>query len=485
MAAPKPLSPDALCWRCEPGNFTFETTGELEDLGEVIGQDRAVEAIHFAVGMAKPGYNFYALGPEGTGKHTVVRRFLEDSAKDRPPPSDWCYISNFKERRQPRALRLAAGRGAAFRDHMARFVEEVKDALTSAFESDEYRNRRQVVEEEFKERQEKAVEEIETDGQAHDIALLRTPVGFAFAPITEGKVVSPEVFQRFPKAERERIEGQIEDLQKRLQAALQQVPLWMKEMRDRLRALNNETALFAVSHLVADLRKAYGDLPEVLDHLQDVQDDVVENVALIVGGPQKPSADGASVESEDGHPLFRRYRVNLIVDNSAIDHAPVVYEDDPTYDRLLGRVEHRAEMGTLLTDFHLVRGGALHRANGGYHGLGGLEAGALRRRDQDRVRGPGHGHLEHRDLGAGTDLDRPQGGDYRRAQALLSLVPTRSRVQPLVQGGRRFRRADRAQRRQQYGLRPPGGHGRAERGSAPLRSGGRGQGLGIQRPPGR
>jgi lon-related putative ATP-dependent protease len=366
MAAPKPLSPDALCWRCEPGNFTFETTGELEDLGEVIGQDRAVEAIHFAVGMAKPGYNFYALGPEGTGKHTVVRRFLEDSAKDRPPPSDWCYISNFKERRQPRALRLAAGRGAAFRDHMARFVEEVKDALTSAFESDEYRNRRQVVEEEFKERQEKAVEEIETDGQAHDIALLRTPVGFAFAPITEGKVVSPEVFQRFPKAERERIEGQIEDLQKRLQAALQQVPLWMKEMRDRLRALNNETALFAVSHLVAALREAYGDLPEVLDHLQDVQDDVVENVALIVGGPQKPSADGASVESEDGHPLFRRYRVNLIVDNSAIEHAPVVYEDDPTYDRLLGRVEHRAEMGTLLTDFHLVRGGALHRANGGY-----------------------------------------------------------------------------------------------------------------------
>jgi lon-related putative ATP-dependent protease len=366
MTAPKPLSSDALCWRCEPGTFAFETTGDLEDLGEVIGQDRAVEAIHFAVGMARPGYNFYALGPEGTGKHTMVRGFLEDSAKERPPPADWCYISNFKDRRQPRALRLAAGRGAAFRDHMARFVDEVRDALSSAFESDEYRNRRQVIEEEFKERQEAAVEEIEAEGRAHDIALLRTPVGFAFAPVSEGKVISPEVFQHFPKAERQRIEGEIEDLQKRLQAALQQVPLWMKEMRDRLRALNNETALFAVSHLVAALREAYGDLPEVLDYLQNVQDDVVDNVALIVGGPQKPGADGASVESEDGHPLFRRYRVNLIVDNGALDQAPVVYEDDPTYDRLLGRVEHRAEMGTLLTDFHLVRGGALHRANGGY-----------------------------------------------------------------------------------------------------------------------
>jgi lon-related putative ATP-dependent protease len=366
MTAPKPLSPDALCWRCQPGNFTFETTGDLADLGEVIGQDRAVEAIHFAIGMARPGYNLYALGPEGTGKHTVVRRFLEDTAKDRPPPADWCYISNFKERRQPRALRLAAGRGAAFRDHMARFVDDVKDALSSAFESDEYRNRRQVVEEEFKERQEAAIEEIEADGRAHDIALLRSPVGFAFTPVSEGKVISPEDFQQYPQADRERIEGQVEDLQKRLQAALQQVPLWMKEMRDRLRALNNETALFAVSHLVAALREAYGDLPEVLDYLQNVQDDVVENVALIVGSPQKPGADGTSVESEDGHPLFRRYRVNLIVDNGALDRAPVVYEDDPTYDRLLGRVEHRAEMGALLTDFHLVRGGALHRANGGY-----------------------------------------------------------------------------------------------------------------------
>ena len=371
MTRPEPLSADVLCWLCDPASLGFQTTDELEDLGEVIGQGRAVEAIHFAAGMARPGYNLFALGPEGTGKHTVVRQFLEDYARQKAPPDDWCYISNFKQRRAPRALKLSAGQGATFQADMARFVDEVKDALRSAFESDEYRNRRQIIEEELKEHQEQAVGEIEQAGRAQGIALLRTPVGFAFAPLSEGKVVAPEAFQQFPEAERNRIEAEIEELQKRLQAILQETPIRTKEMRGKLRALNDETALFAVSHLIAALRAQYDAVPEVLTYLDDVQRDVVDNVAVIVAGPERPGlerqgADGVAVESEDGHPLFRRYRVNLIVDNGGAEQAPVVYEDDPTYDRLLGRIEHRAEMGTLITDFHLVRPGAVHRANGGY-----------------------------------------------------------------------------------------------------------------------
>jgi lon-related putative ATP-dependent protease len=371
MPSEKAKTPEALpigdlCWRCAPEHFTFETTDELEDLGEVIGQERAVEAIRFAVGMRRVGYNLYALGPEGTGKHTVVRGFLDQQAAQELAPADWCYVSNFKDRRQPRALRLPAGRGRRLEEDMAHFVVDVRDALRNGFESDEYRTRRKVIEEEFKERQEQALEGVESEAREKSIALLRTPMGFAFAPTSDGQVIATEVFQRYPKDERQRVESEIQALQEKLQDILQKAPLWMKETREKIRRLNEETALFAVAHLVAVLQRDYADLPEVQRFLEEVRDDVVENVEEVVAGPAKPHGNGPAAEPDDGHPVLRRYRVNLIVDNAELAQAPVVYEDDPTYERLLGRIEHRAEMGTLITDYHLIRAGALHRANGGY-----------------------------------------------------------------------------------------------------------------------
>jgi lon-related putative ATP-dependent protease len=362
---PAALPVDALCWRCLPDHFSFETTDDLEDLTEVIGQDRAVEAIRFAIGMRQSGYNLYALGPEGMGKHTVVRAFLEEQAGQELAPADWCYVSNFKDRRAPRALHLPAARGSQFQADMTQFVVDVRDALRNGFESDEYRTRRKVIEEEFKERQEKVLEEVEQEGREQSIALMRTPMGFAFAPVKDGQVISPEVFQGYPQEERERVEKEIQTLQEKLQEVLQKAPMWVKETRDKIRQLNEETALFAVAHLVSALQQRYSDLSAVARFLDEVRDDVVEHVEEIVAEVPKGQGGGAA-EFEDGHPVLRRYRVNLVVDNAGLARAPVVYEDDPTYDRLLGRTEHRAEMGTLLTDFHLIRPGALHRANGGY-----------------------------------------------------------------------------------------------------------------------
>ena len=364
------LSAEKLCWRCTPEQFTFESTDDLEDLAEVFGQERAVGAIRFGIGMRRAGYNIYALGPDGIGKHTVVQRFLEAQAEEEARPLDWCYVSNFKEPRKPRALQLNAGRGATFQADMARLVEDIRHTLRTAFESEEYRTRRQVLEEEIKERQEHALEEIEEAAKARGIALMRTPVGFAFTPVAGGKVISPEVFQRQAKEDRERIESDIDDLQKRLQQVLRKAPRWMKELRDNIRELSDQTATFAIGHLIEELRDGYADLPEIQAFLDEVQVDVVRNVETIAAAQEKAGPDGASVEFgaeiEDGHPVFRRYRVNLLVDNDGLDHAPVVYEDDPSFDRLRGRIEHRAEMGTLLTDFHMIRPGALHRASGGY-----------------------------------------------------------------------------------------------------------------------
>jgi len=364
--AKEPLTAAALCWRCPSDRFAFETTQQLEPLSQVIGQDRAVEAIQFAVGMRQSGYNLYALGPEGMGKHTVVRRFLEEQAGQELAPPDWCYVSNFKERRKPRALQLPAGRGGQFREDMSNFVVDLRDAFRNGFESNEYRTRRKVIEEEFKERQETALQEIEQDSRSQNVALMRTPMGFAFAPLHDGEVVSPEVFQKLPQEERERVEGVIKALQEKLQEVLQKAPIWMKETREKLRRLNDETALFATAHLIDALKQRYADLATVQRFLDEVRDDAVERVEEIVAEAPAQRGDRGGVEFEGEHPVLRRYGVNLIVDNAESACAPVVYEDDPTYDRLLGRIEHRAEMGALLTDFHLIRSGALHRASGGY-----------------------------------------------------------------------------------------------------------------------
>ncbi|MGE0255095.1 MAG: AAA family ATPase [Alphaproteobacteria bacterium] len=382
---PAPLSADALCWSCDPAGLDFQTTAQLADLDRVIGQERVVEAVTFAIGMEAPGYNLYALGPEGVGKQSTVRRFLDAHAATRPVPPDLCYVASFDDSHAPNALHLPAGRGRAFAHAMDRFIDDCRASLQSAFEGDAYRTRRQILEEELKDRHEEALADVERDAGEHGIGLLRTPMGFALAPVHDGKVVQPDVFQRYPAEERKRIETEIERLQGRLREVLQAAPAWVKEARDKVRALNEETATFAVRHLVAALRESFGDLPEVAAHIARVETDVIANVDAFLqapapfapphapagpGGPGGGPGGGPQAlpvpAGEDGPPIFRRYRVNLLVDNDGLDSAPVVYEDNPTHERLIGRIEHRAEMGALLTDFNLIRAGALHRANGGY-----------------------------------------------------------------------------------------------------------------------
>lgn len=364
------LPVERLGWRCEAGLLGFADTGELPEFDTVIGQERAVEAIDFGLGMDRPGYNIFALGPEGTGRHSVVRRHVDRAAAGRPAPSDWCYVADFRNERSPHLLDLPAGRGAHLQADMARFTDDLTDSLRSAFESDEYRTRRQVIEEEFKERQEKVASEVEEMARQRGIALVRTPMGFGFAPLSEGKIVSAETFQQFPDAERERIQKDIQTLEKELQERLQQTPAWIRDTREKLRALNDEMATGVVDGLIGGIAERYADLPKVASFLDRVRDDVIESVEAIVASQQQPEQQGPRPpfggEFQGGASILRRYRVNLVVDHAGAENAPVVYEDDPTYDRMFGRIEHRAEMGALLTDFHLIRSGSLHRANGGY-----------------------------------------------------------------------------------------------------------------------
>ena len=371
----KPLKSQALKRRCDAAKLRFKTTAKLKDLPEVLGQGRAVAALKFGVGIQRDGFNLFALGPSALGKHSTVRQFLETAAAAKATPDDWCYLYNFDDNHRPRALRLPSGTGVKLHSDMERLVEELQTAIASVFESDEYRTRRQAIDEEFQERQSHAFEDLQKRANARGIALVRTPVGLALAPMKDGEVMAPDAFQALPESERSGLEAVIQEFQKELQTTVRQIPRWDKERREKVREVNREVMDFAVGHLIETLRQSYKELPGVIAHLDAVQADVIDNVAAFVARPQEeggapadpPSpmqAAGAGPNPAGG--LARRYQVNVVVDNSGARGAPVVYEDNPALGNLVGRVEHLAQMGTLITDFGLIQSGALHRANGGY-----------------------------------------------------------------------------------------------------------------------
>ncbi|MGD2049382.1 MAG: ATP-binding protein [Chloroflexota bacterium] len=371
MAMNNELQAKQLYQQTDLEQFDFRTTADLEDLVEVLGQPRATAAMQFGMGMPRDGYNIFALGPTGTGKRRIIRSSFEKRAVDEAVPDDWCYVNNFDERHKPKTIRLPAGTGIAFRDDMDELIEGLNTALSAAFESEEYQARRQTINEEFQEQQSQAFEEIQEKAEEKGLALLRTPAGLVFAPVKDGQVLSSEEVQGLSEEERQRLESEVEELQSELQKSVQQMPGLQRETQEKLKELNREIANFAVGGLIDELRDKYSDHLEVVDHLDAVQKDIVENARdFLQTGEERSNLPAmlraASQDSEEGSPLARRYRVNLLVDHSQSEGAPVVYEDNPTYQNLVGRVEHRAQMGALLTDFNLIKPGALHKANGGY-----------------------------------------------------------------------------------------------------------------------
>jgi lon-related putative ATP-dependent protease len=362
------LSPDQLIRACDPEKLGFETTADLEDLHEAVGQQRAVDAVRFAAGVRSDGYNLFAMGPPATGRHEVVLSFLREEAAGRPVPDDVCYVHDFLKPDEPKALILPPGAGRDLRGDMERLVEDLRIAIPSALEGDELRQRKQAIEDGVKRRHDQAFAELRLEAEKQGIALLHTPMGFSFAPVRDGEVLAPEEFEALPEKEQERLESQTEELQRRLQETIAQFRTWAKEARAQVRELLREITTAAVEHLLDDLRGRWAKRPAVVAHLDAVQADVVENVEDIVGLAEDAHSGPGSLPGlggSEGPAPLRRYLVNLFVDNAELEGAPVVREDHPNHENLFGAIEHLAQQGALVTDLHLLKPGSLHRANGG------------------------------------------------------------------------------------------------------------------------
>jgi lon-related putative ATP-dependent protease len=346
----------------------FKTTTELEPARGLIGQDRALKAIQFGANMASHDFNIFVLGPAASGKTTAVRQHLERKVKDQPTPPDWVYVNNFETPNRPLALSLPTGRARALVKGMIGAIDELRNTLPAIFEGEEYQARRRSIEEEFRSGQEQAFEALNVKANTQNITILRTPTGFAMAPMHEGKIVKPDVFNTLPEAMRKQVEQRIEALQKELETIIERMPKSDKQRRAKLSELNEEVAALAVHEALDDIAAAFSDLPAVLSYLDAVGRDLVRNVGLFLApaGEENELVRQPADTARDVR--FRRYMVNPMVSRTSDDAsgAPLVEELNPTYGNLIGRVEHIAQMGALMTDFLLIKPGSLHKANGGY-----------------------------------------------------------------------------------------------------------------------
>jgi lon-related putative ATP-dependent protease len=360
----RPLPAERLYRAVSLPALSFESTAELEPADGLVGQQRALDAIEFGTRVDKPGFNLFVIGPNGMRAQRAVEQVLKEAAGGRPNPSDWVYVNNFNDPRKPVAIALPAGRADQFRDVMRALIDDLKTALPAVFASEDYQARRGAIDQAFQAKQAEGLTALRDKAAAKNILILRTPMGFALVPAHEGQPVPPDEFRTWPEEKRKEIEALIETLEKDLEHVMHQLPQWQTERRDEVRKLNRDTAKFAVGQFIDFSKASFTDVPKIAEHLEAIRADLIENVAMFV---IKDESDEESSPGELPGGAFDRYTVNVLVGHAGRTPAvPIVEELHPTLSNLLGSVEYVSQHGVLVTNFRLIKPGAIHRANGGF-----------------------------------------------------------------------------------------------------------------------
>jgi lon-related putative ATP-dependent protease len=360
------LTVDQLWAPCDTSVLSFETTKTLSAKARILGQERAIAAIDFGIGIASFGFNIYALGYTGTGRTTTIHTFLDRVASGLPVPQDWIYVHNFADPNQPNAVSLPPGTAAEFRRDMQEMVSDLLREIPRAFESEDYEKQRESIIRVMQEQRNTQFAQLEHKVNERGFTLLKTAMGLGIAPVLNGQALTPEAYEQLDETTRHDIEARQKLLQGEMAETMRSIHDLEKRTKARLQEFDREIADFAVGHLIEDLSSKYGHLPEIPEYLNSVQADVVENVAGFREQEDSETGLPGAVRANQREALLKRYTINVVVDHGQQQGAPVIFESNPTYGNLLGRIEHRAEFGALVTDFTMIKAGCLHRANGGY-----------------------------------------------------------------------------------------------------------------------
>lgn len=349
---------------CIPDSLGFESTESLEPVQTIIGQSRALQALQFGLGMQNSGFNIYAAGLSGTGKMTAIVAFLERVAQEKDVPPDWCYVHNFQDPHSPKALRLKAGLGAQLQKDMKRLIETAKVDIRKAFESDDYVRRRDATARIFNQKREKLFNELNQAAHDRGFAVQMSPVGILLIPIMRGEPLTDQEMLRLSPEQKEEIAKRREDTQEQVNEAVAQMRSWEREAGEEIERMDDEVVRFVLGVPIGELSDKYRDNPDVIEYLKALHADIIENRNLF-RSPQGAEEGGPFAQLATAQ-AFRKYEVNVLVDNSHLTGAPVVIETNPTFNNLTGRLEKEAHFGAITSDFTMIRAGSMHRANGGY-----------------------------------------------------------------------------------------------------------------------
>ena len=370
------LKSEQLYTKCDPKKFDFTTTAELEERLSALGQDRALSAVEIGINIKSKGYNLFCLGPEGTGKTSLVKRVLEREAKKRPTPDDWAYVYNFEEPYRPHAIHFAPGTASEFAKDVDDLVESLSVSIPAIVESDEYKASLSIIKEKYKQRKEEYIKILQKKAKGKSVTLLHMPVGLVVAPVKNGEVLSPEAFDELPEDEKKSLIDDLNMMQEEIENTAQDMPHWEDKQRKEITVLREKFIKAAVKNPVDELRQKYKGQKQASDFLREVQKYILTNSDEFL-----PSTDaqptGANGEDDPLRVLFSRlnkpeedkfakFKVNVVVKNEKDSGAPIVHLDHPTQGNLVGKVERIQQYGALLTDFTLIKAGALQKANGGF-----------------------------------------------------------------------------------------------------------------------
>lgn len=370
------LKSDELYKKCDPHKFEFTTTAELEERLSALGQDRAISAVELGINIKSKGYNLFCLGPEGTGKTSLVKRILVKEAKNRPTPKDWVYVYNFEEPHKPIAISFEAGEAPEFAKDIDKLIEEFSSSIPAVLDSDEYKAALSIIREKYKQKKEEYVRLLQKKAKGKSVSLLHMPVGLVVAPVKNGEVLSPEAFDELPEDEKKSLIEDLNAMQEEIENSAQDLPEWEDKQRKESALLREKFIKVAVKNPIDNLRHKYKGHKQVGDFLKAVQKNIIENIEDFL--PNGGNESNGSGEGEDAltallsrmnkqeEDKFAKFKVNVVVKNEPNSGAPIVHLDHPTQGNLVGKVERLQQYGALLTDFTLIKAGALHHANGGF-----------------------------------------------------------------------------------------------------------------------
>ena len=351
--------------RIAPDKFEFQTTSDIDPLVGTVGQERALEALEDGLQMKMNGFNVYACGETGTGRNSTVRAHVDAMAKGMPTPNDWVYVFNFDNHDSPNAIRLPAGKARELAEDMDELIEDCQEEIPKAFESEEHAKKKTGTVQKLKEKQNKMLEDLDQKARNDlDHTIRATSQGLAAIPIVDGEPLSQEDFDELDEEKKENLREKNKKLQQMIAETMSQAKRIEKEVKEEAQEQDRKVALFAVGHLIDDLKKKYKDTEEVVQYLDAVKEDIIDNLDAFKdqeGGGQQ--LFGIQISQGDN---FQKYKVNVVVDHRDTEGAPVIDERNPTYYNLLGQLEYKAQMGGMSTDFSMIKAGAFQKASGGF-----------------------------------------------------------------------------------------------------------------------